>query len=213
MATLNERIWGEKPSLNDSPKCEEDATMEEKGKVCSWCAALSPKAIVTSVLLLFVFCSVAFLIIQEVHPGRAKEGAATKGAIDPTTPAFAMEKAPSAQPSHKVIAYYFHGTARCINCIKIETFTEQAMGHYFTSAIKGGRLEWRVVNVETSGNEHFIKDYALFTKSVVLVDVDTQSGRQLRWKNLDKVWNYLNDKEGFINYIRVETRSYLGEDG
>lgn len=59
------------------------------------------------------------------------------------------------------------------------------------------------------GNEHFIKDYELYTKSVVIVD--TRNGKQIRWKNLEKVWELLYSKDAFIKYIEDELRSYQAE--
>ena len=70
-----------------------------------------------------------------------------------------------------------------------------------------GRLVFQAVNIEEEPNEHFIDDYKLFTKSVVLVD--ERSGEQAAWKNLPRVWELLGDKEAFIRYIQGETREYL----
>jgi hypothetical protein len=108
---------------------------------------------------------------------------------------------------HRVLAYYFHTTKRCVSCRKIEGYTAEAITTGFADELKDGRLVFQVVNIEEKGNEHFVKDYRLFTKSVVLVD--EQSGRQTAWKNLPKVWELLNDKEGFQRYIKEETRAYL----
>lgn len=109
---------------------------------------------------------------------------------------------------HKVIAYYFHGIYRCATCRKIEDLTRQAIKEGFPEDLKQGRLEYRVVNVEQSGNEHFIKDYQLFTKSVIIVDM--QGGKQMRWKNLNKVWEYVLNREAFLKYIQGEVKAYLG---
>jgi len=110
--------------------------------------------------------------------------------------------------SHKVIAYYFHGTARCPSCRKIEAYSQEAVQNGFPDALKNGLLEWHVVNVEEPGNTHFVKDYQLYTKSLVIVD--TRDSKQVRWKNLEKVWELLGDKDGFIKYVQDEVREYLG---
>jgi hypothetical protein len=108
---------------------------------------------------------------------------------------------------NRVLAYYFHTTKRCVSCRKIEAYTTEAIQTGFAQDLKDGRLVFTVVNVEDKGNEHFVKDYQLFTKSVVLVD--ERSGKQAAWKNLPKVWELLNDKEKFVRYIQEETRGYL----
>ncbi|HEY3414117.1 MAG TPA: nitrophenyl compound nitroreductase subunit ArsF family protein [Armatimonadota bacterium] len=107
----------------------------------------------------------------------------------------------------KLIAYYFHGNYRCASCRTIEAWTNKAIRDNFPAELKAGRLEWRVVNVETAGNEHYMKDYKLFTKSVVLSDV--RNGKEAKWKNLDKVWTLLRDEAAFKSYVRDEVKASL----
>jgi hypothetical protein len=112
--------------------------------------------------------------------------------------------------AHQVMAYYFHGTRRCSNCIKIETYSKEAIDSAYGAALNDGHLVWKVLNTDEDSNSHFIKDYQLYTKSVVLVDL--HYGKQMRWKNLEKVWDYLNDKNSFENYIRDEVALFLKVD-
>jgi hypothetical protein len=120
-----------------------------------------------------------------------------------------VEAAPAAADStaHYVIAYYFHTTYRCSSCRRLEAWTRQAIDTGFSAELADGRLIWRVVNVEKRGNEHFVKDYQLFTKSVVLSE--QQSGREVRWKNLARVWELLADEADFVDYVQTETHSFL----
>ncbi len=109
--------------------------------------------------------------------------------------------------SHRVLAYYFYTTKRCASCRKLEAYTAEAIASGFDAEVKTGALVFQPINVDEKGNEHFVKDYELFTKSVVLVD--ERSGKQIAWKNLPKVWQLLNDKEAFLRYVQEETRAYL----
>ena len=68
-------------------------------------------------------------------------------------------------------------------------------------------MEWAVVDTDEKANAHFMKDYGLYTKSVVLVRV--RDGRQISFKVLDKVWEHLNDKAAFIKYVQDETRTFV----
>lgn len=109
---------------------------------------------------------------------------------------------------HRVLAYYFHTTQRCATCRKIEAYTAEAISTGFPEELKDGRLVFQALNIDEEGNEHFVKDYKLFTKSVVIVD--EQSGKQIAWKNLPKIWELIGgDKETYIRYIQGETRAYL----
>ena len=194
---------------------------------------MKPKTIVTVLLLTFVCVSIAFLVAKEsrtepatsadkpqVMPQPDKQPvpqppATQSVALEPipqlpatqsTAPAPASQQAPPAK-SNNVIAYYFHTNARCVSCRKIEAYSAEAVTNGFADAIKQDRLVWRVVNVQQPRNRHFVDDYQLYTKSVVLVDV--RSGQQVKWKNLDKVWKLLRDKDAFVRYVQQEVRAFL----
>jgi hypothetical protein len=107
----------------------------------------------------------------------------------------------------KVIAYYFHGYRRCASCLKIEAYTKEAIDSFFAEPLTDGRLEWQVVNTDDEENQHFLKDYQLYTKSVVLVEMNKD--KQVRWKNLDRVWKLLGDKKEFMDYIHTELNAFL----
>ncbi len=111
---------------------------------------------------------------------------------------------------HQVLAYYFHGTRRCSNCIKIEAYTKEAIDSTYGAALKDSSLIWQVVNTDEEANNHYLNDYQLYTKSVILVDM--HDGKQIRWKNLEKVWQHLGDKEAFKKYIRDEVALFLKVD-
>ena len=110
----------------------------------------------------------------------------------------------------EIVAYYFHGNLRCKTCRTIEAYSEEAIRSEFVDELGSGRLAWRVVNIEEPENEHFVKDFELVTKSVVLVHYE--DGEVTRWENLQKVWELVRDKERFLGYVRSSTRGFLEED-
>ena len=122
-------------------------------------------------------------------------------------PATAPVPADTVAAAGQVIAYYFHTTARCASCRQIEAYSHAAIEAAFPKELADGRLVWRMVNVDEEGNEHFMEDYELFTKSLVLVE--QVQGKQVRWKNLPKIWELLQQKERFFAYVQGEVRSYL----
>lgn len=122
-----------------------------------------------------------------------------------------VSAAPSEQAPHKVIAYYFHTNTRCSTCVKIEQYSHEAIEQGFPNELKNGTLEMRVVNYEQPENRHFIQDYKLVSKSLVLVNLT--NGQQTRWTNLKLVWQLTGRKDAFLNYVRKEVRSYLAGMG
>lgn len=126
-----------------------------------------------------------------------------------TTSSKSADKAKSpVTANHKVIVYYFHGNYRCTNCTNFEKYTDEVMNTTFADARKKGLVDWRIINTEKSGNEHYMQDYQLYTKSVVVVNV--KDGKQTEYKNLQGIWQLVGNKAKFQEYIAKEVSDYLG---
>lgn len=115
----------------------------------------------------------------------------------------------SVDSGNQVVTYYFHGTFRCSSCLKIEQYSREAIEKYFGNELKSGKLVFKVINVEDKGNEHFVNDYQLYTKSLVLSLV--KDGKEIKSENLAKVWEYFGSKDKFYEYVKGNVESYLGE--
>ena len=114
-----------------------------------------------------------------------------------------------AVPGNGVVAYYFHTNFRCSTCRKLESLSRRALESGFGKQLGSGELAFRVVNVEAQGNKHFVKDFQLVTKSLVLVEY--RGGKVVRSKTLPKIWQLVRDRDAFIHYVQNETRAFLGE--
>jgi len=137
----------------------------------------------------------------------AEDKPAAPAAKAAASESFVSDTAASVASVEKVIAYYFYTTQRCPSCKKIESFTAEAIDSGFGAELKSNLLEFHPLNIDEDSNKHFIKDYQLYTKSVV---VSRQAGdKQVEWKNLTKIWELLNDKEDFKKYIHDEIIAYL----
>jgi hypothetical protein len=114
----------------------------------------------------------------------------------------------SAEPTPKVapqtVVYYFHGTNRCHTCRTIEAYADESVKAAFAAELSSGAVQWKPTNIDESANEHFIKDYQLYTRSLVVVDVANPK----RFKNLDKVWQLVGDKPAFLKYVQDELRAF-----
>jgi hypothetical protein len=73
--------------------------------------------------------------------------------------------------------------------------------------MKEGKVVWRLVNLDEPANKHYIDDYQLYSKAVIVSEI--RDGEEVRWKNLMKVWQLTNDKAAFISYVQDEVRDYL----
>ena len=61
--------------------------------------------------------------------------------------------------------------------------------------------------ISTPRDQHYLKDYGLYTKSLILSRV--RDGREVQWKNLDKIWELVHDKDKYIEYVQDETRAFI----
>jgi len=166
----------------------------------------SRKALTTA-LLGFVLVSFGYLALRSMRS--ARDWRRPVGAQAGTTSSI-TDSDPPAEPG-KVVAYYFHVTIRCITCRAIESYSKEVIHTRFAKELASGQLEWRLVNVQLPENRHFIQDYELFTKSLVLVR--TQNGRQKEYKVLNDTWELAGDKTAMQNYVEKEVRGFLRKLG
>jgi len=137
------------------------------------------KPVVTVALLLFVAASVVAVVVKQTR-----------------------QKPVPAQPvagEAAVTAYYFHGNVRCVTCRKLEAWSRAAIETGFAAQ----DVQWVAVNVDETGNGHFVKDYSLTTRAVVLVEAGTG-----RWKNLPAIWDLVDDEAAFTKYVQEEARAF-----
>jgi len=197
---------------------------------------LDIRKVIKSLLFIFVVVSLGVLAYKEFSP-RSESNAIPVAATQVDTVAVTGESVPAPEPralkepaaatkqkekatspltevkahNAKVIAYYFHGTFRCTTCRSIEEYSHDAIQAYFAKELGNGKLEFRPVNVEEPGNKHFIQDYQLVTRSLVLSLVS--DGKEMKWKNLPDVWKLVRDKEKFYQYVKDEVELFLKETG
>ena len=153
---------------------------------------MKSKRFFTVALLVFVFISLGYIVFQQTK-----------------TIFVSSPEVPSKDPldSPHIEAYYFHGNSRCYTCNTIEAYTKETLETDFTEEIARKALLFRVINVETPENQHFIQEFQLTSPTVVLARKDESEVSQ--FKNLNRVWKLVKNKEQFQAYIREETRTML----
>ncbi len=127
-----------------------------------------------------------------------------------TDPADSVSAEGKETSSETVFASYFHGNRRCITCRKLEAYSEEALKAAFVEELADSTLIWRAVNYDQKENEHYVKDYNLYTKALILSRV--RDGSEVEWKNLDKIWEKVGNKEEFLKYVQEETRAFMSKE-
>lgn len=103
-------------------------------------------------------------------------------------------KRPAAAPAQSALeqkgtmVYFFHGNQRCVSCNRIEELT--------LKAIEGRGVTFKSVNLDLPENEHYVKDFSLESRIVVIQ-------HQGKIKKMDEVWDRIRgDESEFIRYIQ-----------
>ena len=154
---------------------------------------MRPKRLISALLLLFVIGSVGFLLVQEYGSSGSAPSVENTGGVK----------------KGQVIAYYFHGKARCVTCQRLEAYAEEALETGFPREFADGRLKFHIVDTSLPENRHFITDYQIRFQSLILVEI--KDGQQQRWRNLDQIWQKVRDKAEYIAYVQDEISRFLVE--
>ncbi len=162
-----------------------------------------------SIFLLFIVVTTGIVIWGGSHM-EAQAPTGEEPDVSAPKDSCAIDKGDSAKTDPAVVAYYFHTTRRCYSCKKIEAYSKEAIEGGFAEELKNGTLEFHSVNTDEAENKHFIKDYQLYTKSLVISKIE--DGKQTKWKNITRVWSLSRSKHQFFEYVRDEIRSYLEEN-
>ena len=105
------------------------------------------------------------------------------------------------------VIYYLHMNRRCMTCEKLEAYSEEAVSSGFAEQLKDSSIVWRVVNFEEEGNEHYARDYQLYSQSLIVSKL--HDGKEIEWKNLDKIWKLVHDKGEFLAYVQTEVKDFM----
>ncbi|OGR67765.1 MAG: hypothetical protein A2081_00260 [Elusimicrobia bacterium GWC2_61_19] len=173
------------------------------------------------VLIAFVAVSVGAVVYKNLPccsgdktQAAPVEAAAATEAAQPVVKAEAKTPAKAVKPAAKAaieaktaVVYYFYTNTRCSSCKTIEAYTREAVATKLAAGYKDWKVEFKGVNVDDEANKHFVQDYWLNSKSVVVQKFAGE--KPLKWGKLDKVWQLLGDKEAFMAYVADETHKLL----
>jgi len=159
---------------------------------------MKPKRLVTGILLLFVLGSLAYLAVQRAVSAPASDSAAAPAAAEV-----------AGAPGTQIVAYYFHGRARCVTCQRLESYAREAIETGFARELGQGLLSWQSVDITQPENRHFATDYRLQYQSVVLVEIT--DGQRGRWRNLDRIWELVRNKKTYVEYVQGQVQEFLSQ--
>lgn len=173
----------QQPSMDDATAATEPCCGCDSVPVAApSCCCGGGKKILTVILMLFVLASVALMIYRESKNDGIKDQAEVQNAVIP-----AKEGA--------LTVYYFHGVQRCSTCQKIEELTRNTIESKYADALADGSIIFKSVNIDEPANEHYIKDFQLSIRSVVMQ-------KDGKYEKFDDVWQLVSEPNKFTAYLQ-----------
>lgn len=161
------------------------------------------KKVSTILLLIVAIAGVAAALYRRPADSAAAPVAAQAEPVAAAT----AEPVSESRAGPLVTVTYFTTSVRCASCMRIEEWTRKAVDSRFADEVAAGRVSFRMVYTDTPANEHYIQDYQLVSKSVVVAE--SLEGREQEWVNLQDVWLLLHDEQAFADYIAGAVAAHL----
>lgn len=160
---------------------------------------MQARSLLRGALLLVVVGSLVVFGVKRVQRGGPVEGAA------------ASVEAEAAVPDDvQVLVTYFTTDVRCTSCRKLEELSRKAITEGFPEELASGAVAFRVVNTDQPEHAHFVDEYALTNKTVIVSH--RGDGAEREYTDLQDVWLLLDEPEPFLAYVREPVRAYLAQN-
>ncbi|MCC6697338.1 MAG: hypothetical protein IT365_17040 [Candidatus Hydrogenedentes bacterium] len=157
---------------------------------------MTTKRVIAAMLVVFALGSVGFMAVRESTQRETTVPLEPSKGVDPG-------------PFPSVIIYFFDSDKECTTCSQLESYALETIQRDFAPELSSGKLQWRAINVDQPQNEHYVTEYGLYSKAVVVSRVE--NGQEMRWENLEDIWELVYDKPAYQEYIRANVKDFLGE--
>jgi hypothetical protein len=104
---------------------------------------------------------------------------------------------------------YFHATMRCEGCLIIEDYIKNSVNSHFEQQLKDSTLTLASIDFLQKANEHYQDDYKFDVQTLIVSK--KVNGKEVKWKNLDLIWDNSNNFEKFDKYIKDEINSFINK--
>ena len=130
-------------------------------------------------------------------------------ALTSASTALAAEKAAkktAKQPANRVVAMYFHRTERCPTCLKMGSYSEEAIKKGLAKRVKDGSVEFHYIDYEDKKNAALTKGYKISGPALIVAKVEANKVKE--YKDLKDIWTQVQEKPKFIKYVRENIEAY-----
>jgi len=111
------------------------------------------------------------------------------------------------RPADRVVAMYFHRTQRCPTCLKMGSYSEEAVMQGFAKRVKEGSVEFHYVDFQDKKNAALAKAYKISGPALVVAKVKENKVKE--YKDLKDIWTKVREKDEFLKYVRENIEAHL----
>jgi hypothetical protein len=114
---------------------------------------------------------------------------------------------PAKPPADRVVAMYFHRTQRCPTCLKMGSYSEEAIKQGLAKQLKEGSVEFHFVDFQNKKNAALTKGYKISGPALIVAKVEANKVKE--FKDLKDIWTKVQEKPEFLTYVRENVEAYL----
>ena len=109
-------------------------------------------------------------------------------------------------PKDHTVVMYFHRTQRCPTCLKMGSYSEEAVKGGFAQQIKENKVEFHYIDFQDEKNSALTKGYKVGGPTLIVARV--AGNKVLEYKNLTEIWTKVRDKTAFTDYVQTSVKEY-----
>ncbi len=111
--------------------------------------------------------------------------------------------------SPDVFVFYFHRTVRCTTCLEIEARTAMVLEENFSQLLADGFLKWVPFNMDEEKGEEFAQQFDIDSNTLVLARISED--KQLNYKKLEDIWEFVGNPEALSTYVTNEINEFMND--
>ncbi len=111
-------------------------------------------------------------------------------------------------PSDRVLVMYFHRTQRCPTCLRMGSYTEEAIrGGAFADELKQGKVAFHFIDFQDQRNAAISKGYGVAGPTLIVAKV--VGNKVAAYQNLKEMWSKSVNRPDFVDYVQSNVKAYL----
>jgi hypothetical protein len=110
-------------------------------------------------------------------------------------------------PSDRVAVMYFHRTQRCPTCLRMGSYSEEAVATGFAEQAAKGKVAFYYIDFQDPKNEALTKGYGVGGPTLIVARL--AGNKVAQYRNLQEIWAKAGDRAAFVAYVQENVRDCL----